>query len=119
MFPNLLFPVSEKNEAELKKKIPIFFKKYSNAKTTADAKTALNSVRQRQVALHQLELLIYMKYLKLSREVKTEVPKDAVTLPGGTNLLDGILGNMMRNVFPANLPNAQAGLDNVAFESTI
>lgn len=51
-------------DTEVKKKEPMYFKKYKNLRNGSDAKNLLGMVRQRQRALQHLEVMVYRKYLE-------------------------------------------------------
>ena len=58
-------------ETEVRKKEPMYFKKYSNIKNANEAKNLISLVRQRQRVLHRLEVMTYRKYLDILHGLKS------------------------------------------------
>ena len=61
------FEAPESLEAEVRKREPLFFKKYNAIKTSSDAKNMMHTVRQRQRALQYLELMVSLGELMQKR----------------------------------------------------
>lgn len=68
MFPN----VTEEAEKEVRRKEMIYHRRFTNIKTTSDAKNLLSVIRARKHALDQLELLTYRKYVEIQHEIETK-----------------------------------------------
>ncbi|XP_021372153.1 uncharacterized protein LOC110462507 [Mizuhopecten yessoensis] len=74
-----VFPlVTEDARKEIRRKETIYHKRYSNIKTTTDAKNLLRTIRTKKHILDQLELLTYRKYVSIQHDVEA---KDTPALP--------------------------------------
>ena len=73
-------PVVFEDEANARKHEPLMYKKFCATKTSAEAKTLLITIRNRQRALHLLEAMTYRKYVALQHSLKVRPESDVTTL---------------------------------------
>ncbi|XP_052782767.1 cingulin-like isoform X2 [Mya arenaria] len=96
--------VPENYETEVKKKEPCLYKRYTAAKTVADAQAILNSVREKIEALNYFELLAYNRVLEHQHGLKRDNVKNAYTRARKKNRHFDLLNDVMK--YPTSRPNS-------------
>ncbi|KAK3606991.1 hypothetical protein CHS0354_011860, partial [Potamilus streckersoni] len=67
-------------ETEVKKREPLYYKKYNNIKNVNEAKSLLSIIRHKANALRHLEIMTYQKLLDFQYQLKSEVVKQKTIL---------------------------------------
>ncbi|KAL3846982.1 hypothetical protein ACJMK2_017922 [Sinanodonta woodiana] len=67
-------------EAEVKKREPLYYKKYNNVKNANEAKHLLSIIRHKANAMRHLEIMTYQKLLDFQYQLKSEAVKQKTLL---------------------------------------
>lgn len=100
-------------DIEVKRKEPMYFKKYNNLKNRNEAKNLLGMVRQRQRALQHLETMVYRKYLEfkgaqMAKAEPDQIQNAAVPVAGFSEMFESIRAQLeRRNPDSPNINNSQ------------